>query len=172
MAHNRTLARAAAATLLAVGAAACSTAVSGHGELAAGSGPVRSGTSGGTPAVEGATPGPTVSPPVRLDTISKRRITCLLVLPSVAKAVTDWNSYLEHQGGTRESVAASLSVTAAMVDTAQGSSQLPAADPVRGGSAKLVADLTLMAQTLRRGGIPPVSRFNADKRRLQASCPS
>lgn len=167
MAHDRTLPRIAVATLLAVSMAACSTAVSGHGELAAGSGPVRSGTSGGASAGSA-----TASPTVRLDPASERRITCLLILPSVSKVITDWNRYIDHRGGTRESVAASLSSTAALVNTMLRNSQLPLTDPVRSSGTKLSADMTLMAQSLRRGGSPPVSRFNADKRRLQASCPA
>jgi hypothetical protein len=167
MADNRTLARIAVATLLALGVAACSTAVSGHGELALGSGPVRGGPSGAASAGS-----PAASPTVRLDTTAERRITCLLILPSVSKVITDWNSYVDHRGGTRESVAASLSSNAALLGTMLRGSRLPATDPVRSGGTKLSADMALMAQSLRRGGTPPVGRFNADKRRLQASCPA
>lgn len=172
MVSNRTLARTAVLTLLAAGVVACSTTTAGHGQLDAASGPVRIGSSsaglngtGSDPST--ASPSPTVS----LDVDSERRVTCLLVLPSLAKVIIDWNNYVDHKSDTRDSVAASLSSTATLIDTLLEHSGLTGADPVRSMATRLSADLNLMAQTLRRGATPPVSQFNVDKRQFQVSCP-
>jgi hypothetical protein len=156
-----------ALALFGLGAAGCATQVRAHGVID----PAATISPSGSPTPVPTTETPTPVPTPTLDTASERRITCLLVTPSVSKAITDWNNYVDKKGGTKATVAASLTGSAGLIDTVLKSSRLTAADPVRGYSIRLSQEMKTMAATLRRGAVPAVDRFNDYKRKLQASCP-
>jgi hypothetical protein len=115
------------------------------------------------------TPGPTASPAV--DPAAERRITCLLITPSIAKAIGDWNNLVDHKRGTRAGVASSLTASASTIDTVLQRSRIRSNDQIRAWATRLAAEMRVMAAALNRGATPGVTRFNELKRRLQGACP-
>jgi hypothetical protein len=116
-------------------------------------------------------PPTTSSPPApTLDPKAERRITCLLITPSLASAITTWNNYVDKKGGTRTSVATQLTGSATQIDGVLRTSKVDLHDPVRGWGIKVTATLRSMASTLRGGGTPDVGAFNTYKTKLQQAC--
>jgi hypothetical protein len=160
-----------ALTLLGLGSAGCATLVRAHGEIDPSATISLSPTAGGT---DSPTPDPTTSSPTpvpTLDPAAERRITCLLITPSVSKAITDWNNYVDKKGGTRATVAASLTASAVLIEGVLSSARIPPNDQIRAWGNRLAIEMRTMAAALRRGATPGVVRFNEYKRRLQATCP-
>ena len=165
------------AGLLALGSAGCATTVRAHGEID----PSATGSPSATPTpsptlTDSPTPTPTPTttgstPVPTLDPAAERRITCLLITPSVSKAITDWNKFVDKKGGTRASVAASLISSAALIEGVLRSAHLAPNDQIRAWGYRLANEMKTMAAALRRGATPGVDRFNDYKRRLQAACP-
>ena len=160
-----------ALVLLGPGSAGCATTVRAHGQVdpTATVSPTASPTATTSPTPDPTTQTPTPSP--TLDPATERRITCLLITPSVSKAITDWNNFVDKKGGTRASVAASLTAGAALIDGVLRSAHLASTDQIRAWGNRLSAEMKTMAAALRRGATPGVDRFNDYKRRLQAACP-
>jgi hypothetical protein len=113
---------------------------------------------------------PPTTPAPPLDPKTERRITCLLITPSLASAITTWNNYVDKKGGTRTSVASQLTGSAGQIDNVLRSSHLDLHDPVRGWGVRVSNTLKQMAATLRAGGTPDVGPFNASKTKLQQAC--
>lgn len=112
---------------------------------------------------------PTTAPPT-LDPKTEQRITCLLITPSLASAITTWNNYVDKKGGTRTTVATQLTSSAGQIDNVLRSSHLDLHDPVRGWGVRVSNTLKQMAATLRAGGTPDVGPFNSAKTKLQQVC--
>jgi hypothetical protein len=154
--------------LLGLGSAGCVTRVHGQGAVD----PQATVSTQEPPTVVPSptpTPRPTASPPV--DPATERRITCLLITPSIAKAIGDWNNFVDHKRGTRAGVVNSLTVSATTIDTVLRSSRIPPNDQIRAWAVRLAAEMRVMAGALTRGATPGVTRFNDLKRRLQGACP-
>ncbi|HSV67541.1 MAG TPA: hypothetical protein VLJ59_16755 [Mycobacteriales bacterium] len=166
MGMSRTLALAAWG-LVVISATSCATTVPGHGALDASVTSLP--TIPGTPTSEPTSLPTTASP--TLDPASERRVTCLLVLPAVSKAVRDWNDYVDRKRGTRASVAASLSTSGDLIDSTLHTAKLAGTDAVRTNGLRIATELRAMAKTLQGGGTPGVDRFNTYKRQFQGSCP-
>jgi len=113
---------------------------------------------------------PTPTAPPTLDPKAERRITCLLINPSLATAITTWNNYVDKKGGTRTSVATQLTSSASQIDGVLRSSHLDLHDLVRGWGVRVSNTLKQMAATLRAGGTPDVGPFNSSKTKLQQAC--
>jgi len=126
-------------------------------------------TTGGPTDPPTSEPPPTTVPPT-LDPKTERRITCLLITPSLASAITTWNNYVDKKGGTRTTVATQLSSSAGQIDNVLRSSHLDLHDPVRGWGVRVSTTLKQMAATLRAGGTPDVGPFNSSKTKLQQVC--
>jgi hypothetical protein len=167
--RSTTVLAALAAGLLWLGTPGCATTVRAHGRLDPAATLSPTGTPTPTPTPDTTSDSPTPTP--TLDPNAERRITCLLVTPSVSKAITDWNSYVDHKGGTRTSVAASLTASATLIDSVLRSAHLASTDQILAWGHRLAAEMRTMAAALRRGATPGVDRFNELKRRLQAACP-
>jgi hypothetical protein len=160
-----------ALALLGLGSAGCATLVRAHGEIDPAATISASPTASET---DSPTPDPTTSSPTptpTLDPTAERRITCLLITPSVSKAITDWNKYVDKKGGTRTTVATSLTASAALVESVLRSARIAPNDQIRVWGNRLALEMRTMAAALRRGATPGVQRFNDYKRRLQAACP-
>ena len=158
------------AVLLALGgfgAAGCATTVRAHGEID----PSVTVSTSATPSPTPTTTLPTTTPAPTLDPNAERRITCLLITPSVAKAITDWNNFVDHKRGTGSTVAASLTANASTIQTVLKTSRIAPNDQIRAWANRLAGEMRVMAAALRRGATPGVDRFNGFKRRLQAACP-
>jgi hypothetical protein len=162
-----------ALALLGLGSVGCATQVRAHGEIdpSATLSPTSTASETDSPTPEPTTSTPTSTPSPRLDPAAERRITCLLITPSVSKAITDWNRYVDKKGGTATSVAASLTASAMLIDSVLRSAHLAPYDQIRAWGNRLSAEMKTMAAALRRGATPGVDRFNEYKRRLQAACP-
>ena len=164
-----------ALALLGLACSGCATTVRAHGQvdpsatLSTSATPTGTGSPSPSPSPDPTTSSPTPTP--TLDPAAERRIACLLITPSVSKAITDWNNYVDKKGGTRTSVAASLSASAALIDSVLRTARLASTDQIRAWGARLSAEMKTMAAALRRGATPGVDRFNDYKRRLQAACP-
>lgn len=159
-------------TLLGLGSAGCATQVRAHGEVDP------SATISASPTItettDSPTPDPTTSSPSpspSLDPAAERRITCLLITPSVSSAITAWNNYVDKKGGTKASVATALTASATLIDGVLKSAQLAPKDQIRVWAGRLSREMKAMAAALRRGATPGVSRFNGYKRELQGACP-
>jgi hypothetical protein len=105
-----------------------------------------------------------------LDPTAERRITCLLITPSLSSAITAWNNFVDKKGGTRTSVAGVLTSSATQIDGVLTTSNLGSKDPVRGWAVKVSSTLKSMAATLRAGSTPQVGPFNTYKTKLQQAC--
>jgi hypothetical protein len=152
--------------LLGLGSAGCVTRVHGQGAVD----PLATISTSASPTpVPTPTPRPTGSPAI--DPAAERRITCLLITPSVANAIRDWNNLVDHRRGTRAGVAGSLTASATTIDTVLRSSRIRANDPIRVWAVRLAAEMRAMAAALKRGAAPTVTRLNDLKRRLQGACP-
>jgi hypothetical protein len=113
-------------------------------------------------------PTPTASTPV--DPATERRITCLLITPSVVAAITAWNNYVDKKSGTRLSVAGTLSGSASTIDGVLKSSTLAANDPVRIWAIRVSTSLKSMSASLQAAKTPSVTTFNSYKSKLQQAC--
>src|SRR6266498_2375762 len=102
-----------AVALLGFAGAGCARQVRAHGEIdpSATLSPSTSPSGSATPTPDPSTGTPTPTPTRTLDTQAERRITCLLITPSVSKAITDWNNYVDKKSGTKATVAASLTAS-------------------------------------------------------------
>ncbi len=158
-----------AVALLGFAGAGCARQVRAHGEIdpSATLSPSTSPSGSATPTPDPSTGTPTPTPTRTLDTQAERRITCLLITPSVSKAITDWNNYVDKKSGTKATVAASLTASAVLIDSVLRSAHLAANDPIRTWGTRLSAEMKAMAATLRRGATPGVERFNDYKRRFR-----
>ena len=156
-------------SLAGLSTAGCATQVHAHGEVD----PAATISTSAAPTTDSPLPTTTSdSPtPTSVDTDAERRITCLLVTPSVAKAISDWNNFVDHKSGTRTSVATSLTGSATTIETVLRTSRIAANDQIRGWGGKLAVEMRAMAAALRRGATPTVDKFNGYKRKLQAACP-
>jgi len=157
--------------LVGLGAAGCATTVRAHGEIDPAATINTSTTPTATPTVTTTIPAPPTPVPT-LDPNAERRITCLLITPSVAKAIGDWNNFVDHKKGTRSSVAASLTTGANTIQTVLKTSRIAPYDQIRAWANRLATEMRVMAAALRRGATPGVERFNGYKRRLQSACPT
>jgi hypothetical protein len=159
--------------LLGLGSAGCVTQVHGQGTVDPQAATISTSASPTLVPTRTPTPPPTTPPttPPTVDPAAERRITCLLITPSVAKAIRDWNNLVDHKRGTRAGVANSLTASAATIDTVLRSSRIRPYDPIRAWAVRLAAEMRVMAAALKRGGAPSVTRFNELKRRLQGACP-
>jgi len=154
--------------LLGPGSAGCATQVHGQGAID----PQATVSPSAPPTlVPTATPTlrPTASPTI--DPAAERRITCLLITPSIARAIGDWNNFVDRKRGTPAGVANSLTVSATTIDTVLQSSRIRPNDQIRAWAVRLAAEMRVMAAALKRGVTPGVTRFNELKRRLQGACP-
>jgi hypothetical protein len=154
--------------LLALAVAGCVTQVHGQGAV-----DPRATVSTSAPPTSAPTPTPTPrsTASTTVDPAAERRITCLLITPSIAAAIRDWNNLVDHKRGTRASVAASLTASASTVDTVLRTSRIPAKDQIRVWAVRLAVEMRAMAAALQHGATPGVTRFNDLKRRLQGACP-
>lgn len=156
--------------LLGPGSAGCVTQVHGQGAVD----PQATVSSSAPPTpLPTPTPTPTSRPTASstVDPAAERRITCLLITPSIAKAIGDWNNFVDRKRGSRAGVANSLTVSAATIDTVLRSSRIRSNDQIRAWAVRLAAEMRVMAAALKRGATPGVARFNDLKRRLQGACP-
>jgi hypothetical protein len=154
--------------LLGLGSTGCVTQVHGQGTVDP-QATVR--TSAPPTSVPTTTPSPRPTAPSTIDPAAERRITCLLITPSIAKAIGDWNNFADRKRGTRAGVANSLTVSATTIDTVLRSSRIRPDDQIRAWATRLAAEMRVMAAALKRGATPGVTRFNELKRRLQGACP-
>jgi hypothetical protein len=152
--------------------AGCATQVHAQGKpdpamvVSTESGPTGTPTDSSTPST---TPSATLPPPT-VNPATERRITCLLVTPSIGTAITAWNNYVDKKAGTRTSVATQLTSSATTIDGVLRTSRLGVHDVVRGWALKVSQTLKSMAGTLRGGGTPSVTAFNSYKTKLQQAC--
>lgn len=124
-----------------------------------------------SPTETSSSPTPT-TPPATIDPKIERRVTCLLITPSIGTAITTWNNYVDKKGGTRTSVATQLTTSATTIDGILRTSRVGIHDPVRAWALRVSQALKTMAATLRSGGTPSVTAFNSYKTKFQQACTS
>lgn len=170
-AARRTLTTVAILAAVGTAVAGCATSVSGQGSpdpAAAAPATTTTTTASPTATSSAAAPSPATTP--SLDPATNRRVTCALMMPLVADAMTKWNDLAAKKGGTAASVAASFEVNSSTIK--QLAAQLPADDPVRATATQLATQMGAMAVQLRAGKNPATDQFNALVEQLQQRCAS
>ena len=162
--------------------AACATTIAGQGSpdpagfdggVGTSPGPSDTPSPGEGSGTPDPTESPTPSPSASLDPDTERRLTCILVLPPVGKAITDWNNYVDHKGGaTAQTVVSSWNKSISDIEGTMERSDLPSDDKFRGQVGSLLDEMRLIVRGLQGGGSPSPTRFNSLKETVRKNCAS